>query len=468
VFDVSSEEIRDGPLARVLLTLAAPLLVQNLVQVVQQIVDIVFLGRLSGEAVAAVGLATPLTALVTAAVVFAPFVGTQVVVSRRVGADGIPGARRAFVHGLALALGLGLAVGVGVAALARPLIELLTVVRPDAAAVVEPASAYLAVWALGMPALGLSDTAEAAFVGWGDSRASLYLNLGALGANVVLDPVFIFGLGPVPRLEVAGAALATAVGYGFGAVLAAAMIGRGRNDWMLARDALDARLSELRTLLGVGLPTAGQQVARQTVRLAVVVVALAAGGPPALAAYVVGARAASVAFVPAIGLQQAAQSVVGQNVGAGNLGRAGRTPWIGAAVAGGGLAVVGIGQWFVPVELAMLFAPTLDPVGLDLTATYLRILAYGYPALGALYLFEAGFNGAGRTRVSFVATIVQYAGVRLPLAAVGALGLGYGVVAVFWAVTVSNVAAAIGLAAYYRRSVAGGMFRRAADSVAAD
>jgi putative MATE family efflux protein len=471
MFEVSPDEIREGPLARVLLALAAPLLVQNLVQVVQQVVDILFLGRLSGDAVAAVGLATPLTALVTAAVVFTPFVGTQIVVSRRVGAEDPAGARRAFGHGLLLALAVAAAVGVAVAVSARPLIAGLAAVRPDAGAVVGPAAAYLGVWALGLPALALSDTTEAAFVGWGDSRASLYLNLIALGVNVALDPILIFGLGPVPRLEVAGAALATVLGYGVGFLVGAAMALGGRNEQMVrgfAVGALDLSRGEFRTLLDVGLPTAGQQVARQLVRIGVVVVALAAGGSAALAAYVVGARVASVAFLPAIGLQQAAQSVVGQNLGAGNLDRAARAPWVGVAVAGGALAVVGTAQWLVPVDLASLFAPTLGPEALALTVLYLQILAYCYPELGAIYLFEAGFNGAGRTRVSFGATLVQYAGVRLPLAVVGAFVLGYGIAAVFWAVTISNVAAALGLAAYYRYSVADGMLRRAADGIVAD
>jgi Na+-driven multidrug efflux pump len=94
---------------------------------------------------------------------------------------------------------------------------------------------------------------------------------------------------------------------------------------------------------------------------------------------------------------------------------------------------------------------------------YLRILAYGYPAIGATYLVLAGFNGARRTRTSMVATLLQYWGVRVPVAAVGGLLLGFGVHAAFWAITLSNVAAAFGAGWYYRWATRRGMLDRAVD-----
>jgi Na+-driven multidrug efflux pump len=195
-----------------------------------------------------------------------------------------------------------------------------------------------------------------------------------------------------------------------------------------------------------------------------VALAYVAGGPAALAAYLVGARVATVAFVPANGLQQAAQSVGGQNVGADRLDRARRTTWIGAGLIAATLALVGVGQWLVPGSIVRAVAPELAPDAVAYAVEYLRILAYGYPALGALYLFESGFNAADRTRVTAATTLLQYGAVRVPIAAVGVLALGGDATVVFWAVTASNVAAAVGLGAYYRASVVGGMLRRASRS----
>ncbi len=469
MLDVSPEDITEGSLPRALVVLAAPLLVQNLVQVVQQVVDLFWLGRLSSTAVAAVGLSLPVVALTFALVITAPFVGTQILVSQRVGGDDVPAARRAAFTGLWLVVGLGLVGGVLLAFGARPLTDLLTLAQPGTGGTVTSlAATYLAVFAVGMPLAGASDAIEATFIGWGDSRAPLYVSVATVGVNLALDPVLIFGWGPAPALGVRGAALATVAGFGAGFVLAAALALRGRNGWMYSRAAAVFRIDELRELLDVGAPVAGQGVVRQVVRVLVVAVAFAAGGAAGLAAYSVGARIAAIAFVPAIGLQQAAQSVIGQNLGAERPDRARRATYLGVGIAAGGLAVIGLVQWFVPTALAIAFAPALTERALDFTVEYLRILAYGYPAIGAAYLFEAGFNGARRSRTSFVATLLQFWAVRLPIAAGAGVLLGVGVVAVFWAVTLSNIAAAVGLWAYYRHESANGMLRRASERVAAD
>ena len=468
MFELSSEDITEGPLLRALLVLAAPLLVQQLALVANQVADLVFLGRFSGAAVAGVSLAFPAVVLLFAVVAIGPFVGTQVLVSQRVGADDRPGARRALGTGFATAVALALAVG-AVAYLAAPaLVDLLTAVRPEGTAVaVERAAVdYLRVVSLGLVAIGLGDTIEAGFIGWGDSRASLYINLATVGTNVVLDPVLIFGFEPlgIPSLGVTGAGLALVCGSLAAFSLGVAMLAAGRAEGLVGDETLDLAVAEVRELADIGGPSAAQQMARQSVRLVIVVVVFAAAGGAGLAAYFVGARVAAVAFVPAIGLQQAAQSVVGQNLGAEYPDRASRATWLGVGIAVGGLTAVGLAQWLVPGPLATLLVPELSGDALALAEQYLRILAYGYPAIGAAYLLEGGFNAARRTRTSFIATLAQFWVVRLPIAAGGVFLLGYGVEVVFWAVTVSNVVVALGLAVYYRSEVADGMLGRAAET----
>ena len=306
MFDLSPEDITEGSLARALLALAAPLLVQNLVQVVQQVVDLFWLGRLNSAAVAAVGLALPVVALLFAFIITAPYVGTQVLVSQRIGGDDVTAARRTAATGLGLALALGTVGGLVLWAGARPLTELLTLARGGAGGdVTRLATTYLGVIALGLPFAAASDAVEGAFIGWGDSRAPLYVSIATVGTNLALDPVLIFGWGPVPALEVQGAALATIAGYAAGFALALALALRGRNGGMYSRAAARFDRDELRELLDVGAPVAGQSAVRQVVRVLIVAVAFAAGGAAGLAAYTVGARIASIAFVPAIGSRTA-------------------------------------------------------------------------------------------------------------------------------------------------------------------
>ena len=227
-------------------------------------------------------------------------------------------------------------------------------------------------------------------------------------------------------------------------------------------------VGEFHELLDVGAPSSARRLAQDGVRVVIVGIVATVGGAAGLAAYTVGARVASVAFIPATGLSQAAQSVVGQNLGAEQPDRARRTTWIGVGIAAAALTVVGALQWLFPAALTQVFVPDVSEAALGLSVDYLRILAYGYWAIGATYVLRAGFNGARRTRTSMVASLLQYWALRLPLAVAGVVLLDMGVYAVFWAVTLSNVAAAVGLGAYYHYSAESGMFDRAAAQAVAD
>ncbi|ELY64723.1 MATE family efflux transporter [Natronococcus jeotgali] len=463
MLDLEREEITTGSIPRVLAVLAAPLLVQNLVQVLQQVADTLWLGRHSLEGVAAVGLTFPLMG-VLAAVSVGAGVGTQVLVSQRVGADEDDRARRATGNGILVGVLAGGLAGLAVAAFAP---EIVGVFGADEL-VTRYAAAYLGVAALVFPLLSASEALESSFIGWGDTRAALYINAVAVAVNVVADPFLIFGWWLFPELGVPGAALATGVGYGVGLLFGLGMAVRGRDEFVLSRDVVAFELEDCREIVDIGWPTAGQYLSSQSARVGMVWLVAIVGGAAGLAAYTIGARVAAIAFVPAIGLQQAAQSMVGQNLGAELPGRARRTTWVGVAIAGSALSLVGAVQWAVPGTLSVLFVPDASPAEVELATAYLRILAYGYWAIGATYLLQGGFNGARRTRTSLVATLLQYWIVRLPVALAGAYLLELGVVGIFWGVTVSNVVAALGLGAYYWYETETGMNAHAAETAAAE
>ncbi|MFP8890897.1 MATE family efflux transporter [Natrialbaceae archaeon A-CW2] len=456
--DVSREQMTAGSIPKALLLLAAPLVAQNLVHVANQLIDVFWLGRLGGTEVAAVGLNFPIIGLLFT-VAIGLSVGTQVLVSQRVGAENLEGARRTIVTGVGLGLLGGTVLGLITFVFARDVMGLFAT-DPQ---VTTLAGAYLAVIAIGLPLATASDSLEAGFVGWGDARGALYINLATVLTNIALDPFLIFGWWHFPALGVEGAAYATILGYTAGFLLAVGLAVRGRGDCRLGLEHLEVSREDAREIVDVGWPNAGQFVASQSVRVAIVGIVAVAGGAAAVAAYTIGARVASVAFIPAQGLQQAAQSVIGQNLGAENPARATRTTWVGVAIAAGALTLIGAIQWLIPETLTTLFVPEVTALELEYTVAYLEILAYGYWAIGASYLLMAGFNGARRTRTSFVATVCQYWAVRLPIAVLGVYALRMGPEAVFWAITLSNVAVAIGLGAYYRQETGSGMNRRAVE-----
>jgi len=457
--DVSPAEIVDGSIPRVLVVLAAPLVAQHFALVAQSVIDLFWVGRLGETAVAAVGLSTVVGALAVVPL-YTFFTGAQVVTAQRVGADDLPAARRVPFTAAAMAVCVGAVGGTLMAVFADPLLGLFT----GDEQVIAFGANYLAAYAFSVVAVAASDTLEGGFTGWGDTRAALYVNLTAIAVNLVFDPLLILGWGPFPRLELFGAALATAIGYGAGTLLALGLLVRGRQGFTVTRDAVRPRLDTAREVVRVGVPVSGQNLGRQGARLGMVGVVSAVGGPAGLAAYHIGAQIATVAFVPAQGVAGAATSMVGQNLGADQPSRAERATWVAVALAAVGLAGFGVVQWFVPGPIAHVFVPDLSGAALSHTVLYLQILAVGYPALGVIYTVEAGFNGAGKTSISMYSTLCQYWLVRLPVAVVGGFVLAAGVAGPFWAVTLSNVAAAAWLVAYFYRSTERGMLDGATDS----
>ncbi|MCG1004554.1 MULTISPECIES: MATE family efflux transporter [Halobacterium] len=467
MFDVSREDITDGALSRALFYVAAPLVAQQYVIVLQQVVDAFWLGRVSGDAVAAVGLVAPLLALLTLGNHVA-LTGGQVLVAQHAGADADAAARRAAFHAVVVALAFNL---VALALASVFAADVLALFDPGRA-VVELGAVYLVVVLAGMVFGGMSDAIEGAFVGWGDSRAALAVNVAVVAVNVALDPFLVvgWGIGGFTGYGVFGAALGTAAGYVVGFGIAVALATTDRTDFAYTRDAVRLRLDSLRDVLEVGVPKAGQEGGRQTARLLMVAIVSGVGGSAGLAAYTVGMRISTLAFVPAIAVGSAVSSVVGQNLGAERPARATRATWLAAGVATVALAVVGAAQFSIPGRIASAFAPSLDGDALTYTVAYLQILAVGYWAFGVIYPVQGGFNGAGKTTVSMVATTLQYWAVRLPIAAVGAyvVVLSVPVYAAFWAITISNAAAAIGVTAYFYYSTNRGLLRRVASSMSAD
>ena len=475
MFDVDREALTEGPVGRVLLVLAAPLVAQNLVYVANALIDTFWLGRVGEDAVAAVGLSLPIQSLLGATVVIGA-VGTQILVAQRAGEDDEAGARRVAVNGALVALAVTAAVALPVVVYAEELVALL---GADPALAGTTAT-YLAIVIAVLPVGAVGDTVENCFTAYGDTRAVFHVSLVSVLVNLAAAPTLIFGVGPAPELGVAGAALGTVLAGVAGLLwILGYAAGIGRDTFRLTREAFAVDLATVREVVSVGLPLGGQRGVSEAVRVFVVGLVAIAGGAPGVAAYTVGARVATLAVVPALGVQQAAQSMIGQNLGAGAPERARRTTTVGTAQVVVGFLALGAVQFLFAGGIADLLAPDLSAAGRGLAVTYLRILAATYWALGGTYTLLAGFNGASRTRTAFVADLIKYWAVRFPVAVAavpvattfGALGvtltpgLGWGVEAVFWAVAASNVVGFVGLGGYFLYTTRRGMFASAAERV---
>lgn len=466
-FELTSEEITSGAIPRVLLVLAVPIFAQNVVLIVQQVVDLFWLGRYSNGAVAAVGLVSPVVDFLVSSAIAATSVGTQVLVSQRVGADDQRGARRSAFSGLVLAVALSLVLGVVMYLNADVLLDLFERLQPGDGRGRVPALAvsYLRVIALGLVFAGMSDAIGAAFLGRGESRAIFYMTVVAVVVNVGLDPVLIFGLGPIPELGVQGAALATVAGYAAGFVLGGMLVARGWGGGVYSRTTARLDVGEFRELLDVGVPAGVQGAAGTLGFIAMTAIVFAVAGPAGLVAHTVGTRLVRVSSRSIKSLHQAAQNIVGQNFGAGKPQRAMATTRVGAGVGVGVLGLVGLCQLVFAEPITHLFVPDAGGRAFALSVIYLRILALGNPAMAVISLVKAGFNGVGRTRTSMVASLVETWVLKVPGTFVAGVVLGFGAVGVFWAQTVAVVAVAVGLGSYYVSTTGEGMYEQASDRV---
>jgi putative MATE family efflux protein len=467
MFDISSDDITTEPVHRVLLVLTGPLLVQNVVRMVEQIVDLFWVGHYSGAAVAAIGLAGPIFWLLFTSLVMVAFTGTQVLVSQRVGADNQTGARRAAFTGLSIAIVSGLAVAAIMFFGVEHLVGVVVSVRPEGATGNVPRLAviYLRMLALGVVFAAVGDVIEASFLGRGDSRAPLYLNVTTVGVNLTLDPVLIFGLGPVPQLGMYGAGLASVGGWVTSLLVGIVLAARGRAGWIVTRESGTFDWSEYREFLDIGLPQGVQAAAGTCSTVVMTVAVFGVAGGPGLTAFTVGSRFAGLASRATSALEQATQSVVGQNLGADFPERAHRSVVVGGLMAGGSLSLVAVAVSVAPGPLVRVLVPDIGPRAYELATSYLEILAYGFPAMGVLALLRAGLNGARKTKTTMVAGLIQKWGVQVPIAVVGGLLLGGGILFVFWARVIGIVTVVVGLGAYYVSATRSGLLDRAAEQV---
>ena len=162
---------------------------------------------------------------------------------------------------------------------------------------------------------------QALLRGVGDVKTPLYIVGGTVLLNFVLDPLFILGWGPVPQLGVAGAAAATMGTQGLAALIGAGLLLSGRRP-IRVRWATSGRTSRSpRRIARLGFPASVDQAMR-ALGLTVLVTLVAGFGSESVAVYGVVTRIFSFVLIPALGLGIATSTVVGQNVGAGQRGRA--------------------------------------------------------------------------------------------------------------------------------------------------
>ncbi len=395
-------------ISRSLGLLAIPMMLEMAMESIFAVVDIAFVSRLGTDAVAAVGL-TEAVITVLYAVAIGLGTGATAMVSRRIGARDPDAAAR--VTGQAIWLGAGLSVVIAVPGVAfAPDLLLLMGANPS---VIETGSGYTAVLLGGSASILYLFLLNAAFRGAGDAAIALRSLWLANGINIVLDPCFIFGLGPFPEMGVTGAAVATTIGRGTGVVyqLWYLLNGRGRLDFRISHLRISPPL--IRRMLIISAGGIGQFLIATASWIGVIRI-IAMYGSAAIAAYTIALRMLEFAFLPAWGLGNAAATLVGQNLGAGRPDRAEQSAWRAARYNVIFLTAVGVVVLVLAPQIAGLF--THDPDVMRYATNCLRIMGLGYPMYALGMVMVQSLNGAGDTASPSILNLICFWIIQIPLA----------------------------------------------------
>jgi putative MATE family efflux protein len=407
------------------------------------VVDIFWVSHLGKEAAATVGLTESLLTLIYALAIGLS-IGAMAMVARRIGEQNPDGAARAAVQAIILAL----LVSTTIAVIAAPLAPKLLKMMGGAGWVVEHGSAFTRIMLAGNATVVVLFMVNAIFRGAGDAAIAMRTLWLANWINILLGPCLIFGLGPFPKLGIAGAAIATNIGRGTGALFALSKLVRSGGRFDVRRQHLriePAIMWRLIKLSGTGT----FQVFIGMASWIGLVRIISSFGSDAVAGYTFGIRVILFALLPSWGMANAAATMVGQALGAGNPDRGERAVWRAGFYNMIFLGIVGLVFIFFAPQIIWLFTddPNVMPYGIDC----LRIVAYGFLFYAYGMVLGQSFNGAGDTWTPTIINLFVFWLWEIPLAYVLSVVLGLGPRGVFIAITVAFSTLAVVSGAVFRQ-----------------
>jgi putative MATE family efflux protein len=420
------------PLRRAVFLLAVPMVLELVLESTFAVVDIWFVGKLGSSAVATVGLTETLLFLLYAIGIGLAMAVTAVV-ARRIGEGRKEEAAVTAVQAIWIASLASLPFAAAGIVYAPELLQLMGADEWT----LRHGYPYMQ-WALGSNAtIMLLFTINAVFRGAGDAAAAMRVLWFANGLNIVLDPILIFGFGPVPAYGIEGAAMATTIGRGAGVLLQLWILFRGGPHLRVLREQVVWHGAIFRNIVRTSLGGVGQMIVAMTSWIFLMRI-LADIGSQAVAGATIAVRIMMFTMMPAWGMSNAAATLVGQNLGAGQPGRAEASVWrIGAYNM---VYLLGISVLFfaLPREFMGLFSA--DPAVVAIGAEWLRILSYSLFVYGWWMVSVQAFNGAGDTVTPTWINVVFFWLIQLPLSWWLAIGLDWRHTGVFWGVFVSETA----------------------------
>lgn len=406
------------------------------------LVDTFFISMLGTGQLAAISFTFPVSfSLISLAIGLS--IGTSAIIAKALGAKELTAARTDGQVALWLSAALVALLAVAGFVLSDPLFKAL---GADGA-VLQYIHQYMDIWFCGAVLLVLPMVGNAILRAAGDTRTPSIIMAGSGLVNAVLDPILIFGVGPIPAMGMQGAAIATVVSWLVGSILIIRLL--IKRD-LITVTAVSARqfISISRKILRIGAPAAGANMLTP-LAMAVLTAIMASYGPQAVAAYGVGARLESIACLVVLALSMTLPPVVSQNFGAGLFGR------VQLAYQLSGRFVM-LWQLAVYILLAVLAIPLAglfseDPQVVRIICWFIWIVPLSYGLQGIIILTNSSFNALHRPANALWLSLIRLFVFYVPLAWAG--GELYGVLGLFAGCVVANIFTAFIAWRWFNRTV---------------
>ena len=424
--------------------MALPMMLGVFGMVAFNLADTYFVGRLGTLPLAALSFTFPVV-FVIASISMGLGIGTASVVSRAIGSSSREEVQSLTTSALALSV---LVVTVFAAAgfiFLNPLFRALGA-EPDVLPLIRE---YMTIWLVGMPFVVIPMVGNNAIRATGDTTTPAAIMLTAAGLNIVLDPILIFGLGPIPAMGIRGAAIATVCARATTLVVSLWVL--GHRERMLSRrlPKLPVLLDSWKRVAYVGLPAAATQLI-MPVSLGIITRLVSAFGTAAVAPFGVASRIEtfSLAFVQALG--SVSTPFFGQNSAAGNRERLTiATRWASAYAIGWGAVLYAV-VLVAGRGIAGIF--TDDPAVADIVVRYLVIVAGSYGLQGLVLFGASAFNGMNLPFRAATVALVRLFILYIPMALL--LRTLFGLTGIFWGAFFANLCAGVLAFLWTRNTVA--------------
>lgn len=424
-------EFTQGSIDKAILLLAIPMILEMAMESVFAVVDVYFVSKLNdNDAVATIGLTESVLTLIYSLAIGLSM-GATAMVARRVGEKDIRGAELAATQALYIGVTISVVVSVIGYWFAGDILRLMG----GNEHLIQSNVGYTRWMFSGNITIMLLFLINAIFRGAGDASLAMRSLMLANALNIVLDPLFIFGWGPVPAMGIEGAAIATTVGRGVGVLYQISHLLRGKGVIKLHAENLQARLNIMVRLLKVSAGGTGQFLLGSASWIFLMRI-ISDFGSTALAGYTIGIRVIIFAILPAWGMANAAATLVGQNLGAGQPERAEQSVWRAAFFNMCFLGVVTVLFFTLASPILNMF--TTDQAVLTNGIQCLQIVSLGYVFYAYGMVINQSFNGAGDTRTPTILSFFTFWVLQIPLAFTMAKLFEIGPLGVYLAISIAE------------------------------